>query len=78
MPDVDATKFAFAVAGRLEAMPGAMGTAMGGIFAAIVFGVPAMLGVTIGVALKRRVSTMMLRRGFAILLVAVAVALVVT
>lgn len=31
----------FIAAGRLEAMPGAMGTAMGGIFAAIVFGVPA-------------------------------------
>ena len=45
---------------------------------ALLIGVRAMLGVTIGVALKRRVSTLMLRRGFALLLVAVAVALVVT
>jgi len=46
--------------------------------AAALIGVPAMLGVTIGVAVKDRISTRGLEIGFAVLMVAVAVLLVVT
>lgn len=44
--------------------------------AALLIGIPAMLGVTIGVAVKRRMSSDQLEIGFAILMVVVAIALV--
>lgn len=46
--------------------------------AAALIGIPAMLGVTVGVAIKQRISTAGLEIGFAILMVVVAVLLVVT
>jgi uncharacterized protein len=45
--------------------------------AALLIGIPAMLGVTGGIAIKRRISSDQLEIGFAVLLVAVAVLLVV-
>jgi uncharacterized membrane protein YfcA len=45
--------------------------------AALLIGVPAMLGVTAGVAVKRRISTDQLELAFAALMVLVAVALVI-
>lgn len=45
--------------------------------AALLIGIPAMVGVTVGVAVKRRVSSQQLELGFAALLVAVAILLVV-
>jgi len=45
--------------------------------AALLIGVPAMLGVTAGVAIKRRISTDQLELAFAALMVLVAVALVI-
>jgi len=46
--------------------------------AAALIGIPAMLGVTVGVAVKARMSTARLEIGFAILMVVVAVLLVAT
>jgi uncharacterized membrane protein YfcA len=46
--------------------------------AAALIGIPAMLGVTIGVAIKERITTVRLELGFAVLMVVVAVLLVVT
>jgi len=45
--------------------------------AALLIGVPAMLGVTAGVAIKRRISTDQLELAFAALMVVVAAALVI-
>lgn len=45
---------------------------------AALVGVPAMLGVTVGVGIKQRISTERLEIGFAVLMVVVAIALVVT
>ncbi len=44
---------------------------------AALVGVPAMLGVTVGVAIKQRISTARLEIGFAVLMFAVAILLVV-
>jgi uncharacterized membrane protein YfcA len=44
--------------------------------AAVLIGVPAMLGVTFGVAIKRRISSEQLEIGFAVLMVIVAILLV--
>lgn len=44
--------------------------------AALLIGIPAMLGVTIGAGAKRRVSSDQLEIGFAVLMVIVAIALV--
>lgn len=46
--------------------------------AAALIGIPAMVGVTVGVAIKQRISTARLEIGFAILMVVVAALLVVT
>ncbi len=46
--------------------------------AAALIGIPAMLGVTVGVAVKARMSTARLEIGFAVLMVVVAVLLVAT
>ncbi len=46
--------------------------------AAALIGIPAMLGVSVGVAIKQRISTVRLEIGFAILMVVVAALLVVT
>lgn len=45
--------------------------------AAVLVGLPAMAGVTLGVALKRRIPVAVLTRAFAVLLVAAAVLLVI-
>ena len=44
--------------------------------AALLIGIPAMFGVTVGVAIKRRISTDQLEIGFAALMVVVAIAMV--
>ncbi len=46
--------------------------------AAALIGIPAMVGVTVGVAIKQRISTARLEIGFAVLMVVVAALLVVT
>jgi len=44
---------------------------------AVLIGVPAMLGVTLGIAIKQRISSARLEIGFAVLMVVVAIVLVV-
>jgi uncharacterized membrane protein YfcA len=46
--------------------------------AAALVGIPAMLGVTIGIAIKQRISTARLEIGFAALMIVVAILLVAT
>ena len=45
--------------------------------AAVLIGVPAMVGVSVGIAIKRRISSARLEVGFAVLMVVVALVLVV-